>query len=83
MSKSAVYCALLSLADGRVMANSGAYRPIEVVCRAGAIANCRHPAPVANRMATGHRIVTTVLGALAASRAGTGAGCLLRRVVRA
>jgi len=65
MSKSAVYCALLSLADGRVMANSGAYRPIEVVCRAGAIANCRHPAPVANRMATGHRIVTTVLGALA------------------
>jgi N-methylhydantoinase B len=65
MSKSAVYCALLSLADGRVMANSGAYRPIEVLCRDGAIANCRHPAPVANRMATGHRIVTTVLGALA------------------
>ena len=62
MSKSAVYCAFLSLADGTVMANSGAYRPIEVMCRAGAIANCRHPAPVANRMATGHRIVTTVLG---------------------
>jgi N-methylhydantoinase B len=65
MSKSAVYCALLSLADGAVMANSGAYRPIEVVCRPGAIANCASPAPVANRMATGHRIVTTVLGALA------------------
>ena len=65
MSKSAVYCAFLSLADGTVMANSGAYRPIEVMCRAGAIANCKHPAPVANRMATGHRIVTTVLGALA------------------
>lgn len=65
MAKSAVYCALLSLGDGAVMANSGAYRPIEVVCRRGCIANCNAPAPVANRMATGHRIVTTVLGALA------------------
>lgn len=65
MSKSAVYCALLSLADGTVMANSGAYRPIDVICRSGSIANCQSPAPVANRMATGHRIVTTVLGALA------------------
>lgn len=65
MSKSAVYCALLSLADGAVMANSGAYRPIDVICRDGSIANCTAPAPVANRMATGHRIVTTVLGALA------------------
>ena len=65
MSKSAVYCALLSLADGTVMANSGAYRPIDVLCRDGSIANCAAPAPVANRMATGHRIVTTVLGALA------------------
>lgn len=65
MSKSAAYCALLSLADGAVMANSGAYRPIDVICRDGSIANCTAPAPVANRMATGHRIVTTVLGALA------------------
>ncbi len=65
MARSAVYCALISLGEGRVMANSGAYRPIEVVCREGSIANCRSPAPVANRMATGHRIVTTVLGALA------------------
>ncbi len=65
MARSAVYCALLSLGGGRVMANSGAYRPIEVICRRGSIANCTAPAPVANRMATGHRIVTTVLGALA------------------
>lgn len=65
MAKSGVYCALLSLADGAVMANSGAYRPIEVVSRPGSITNCRMPAPVANRMATGHRIVTAVLGALA------------------
>lgn len=67
MARSGVYCALLCLADGNVMANSGAYRPIDVTCRPGAITNAQDPAPVANRMATGHRIVTTVLGALAAA----------------
>ncbi|MEM7749758.1 MAG: hydantoinase B/oxoprolinase family protein [Pseudomonadota bacterium] len=65
MAKSGVYCALLCAAGGRAMANSGAYRPIEVVSRPGSIVSCISPAPVANRMATGHRIVTTVLGALA------------------
>lgn len=65
MAKSGVYCALLSLGEGKVMANSGAYRPIEVVSRPGSITHCRMPAPVANRMATGHRIVTAVMGALA------------------
>ncbi len=65
MARSGVYCALLSMAEGAAMANSGAYRPIQVKCRSGSIANCESPAPVANRMATGHRIVTTVLGALA------------------
>ncbi len=65
MARSGVYCALLCAADGKAMANSGAYRPIEVVCRPGSLVNCEPPAPVANRMATGHRVVTTVLGALA------------------
>ena len=65
MAKSGVYCALLCAAEGAAMANSGAYRAIEVAARAGSIVNCDEPAPVANRMATGHRIVTTVLGALA------------------
>lgn len=65
MAKSGVYCALLCAAGGRAMANSGAYRPIDVVARPGSIVNCRPPAPVANRMATGHRVVTTVLGAIA------------------
>ncbi len=64
MARSGVYCALLSIAEGRAMANSGAYRPIDVISREGSIVNCSHPAPVANRMATGHRVVTTVLGAL-------------------
>ena len=67
MAKSAAYCALLCLGDGAVMANSGAYRAIKVASRPGSITNCTAPAPVANRMATGHRIVTTVLGALAAA----------------
>ncbi len=65
MARSGVYCALLCLGEGEVIANSGAYRPIEVICRPGSVVNCRWPAPVATRMATGHRIVTTVLGALA------------------
>ena len=47
-----------------VPANSGAYRPVGITAREGTICNALPPAPVANRMATAHRIVTTVLGAL-------------------
>lgn len=65
MAKSGVYCALLMAAGGDVMANTGAYRPIEIVAEPGSIVSAESPAPVANRMATGHRIVTNVLGALA------------------
>ena len=65
MAKSGVYCALLMAAGGTVMANTGAYRPVEIVAEPGTIVSAEPPAPVANRMATGHRIVTTVLGALA------------------
>jgi len=65
MAKSGVYCALLMAAGGHVMANTGAYRPIEIVAEPGTLVSAEPPAPVANRMATGHRIVTTVLGALA------------------
>lgn len=65
MARSGVYCALLSMGGGDVMANSGAYRPIDITARPGSIVSCNPPAPVANRMATGHRVVTTVLGALA------------------
>lgn len=67
MARSGVYCALLSVAEGRAMANSGAYRPVTVLSREGSIVNCSSPAPVANRMATGHRVVTTILGALASA----------------
>ncbi len=64
MSKSAVYCAFMCAAGIEVPANSGACRPVEIAAREGTICNARSPAPVANRMATAHRIVTTVLGAL-------------------
>lgn len=65
MTASGIYCALAMLADGQVMANSGAYRAIEITAEEGTVVAARAPAPVANRMATGHRVVTTVLGALA------------------
>lgn len=65
MTASGIYCALAMLADGKVMANSGAYRAIDITAEEGTVVSARAPAPVANRMATGHRVVTTVLGALA------------------
>lgn len=71
MSKSAVYFALMSGAAGAggadddFAANSGCYRPIEIVAPLGTVVNCRTPAPVVNRMMTGHRIVNAVTGALA------------------
>lgn len=68
MSKSAVYFALMSGAAGEgedFAANSGCYRPIEIVAPPGTVVNCRTPAPVVNRMMTGHRIVNAVTGALA------------------
>ncbi|MCA8927987.1 MAG: hydantoinase B/oxoprolinase family protein [Alphaproteobacteria bacterium] len=65
MTASGIYCAFAMLADGKVMANSGAYRAIAIRAEEGTVVSARAPAPVANRMATGHRVVTTVLGALA------------------
>lgn len=65
MTRSGVYCALLAAAGGGVPANDGAYRPVTVSAPLGTVVNCRAPAPVANRMATGHRVVNAVLGAFA------------------
>jgi len=64
MTASGIYGALAMLADGSVMANSGAYRAISLTAPEGSVVNALAPAPVANRMATGHRVFTTVLGAL-------------------
>ena len=54
------------MAIGReVPANAGCYRPISVIAPLGSVVNARHPAPVANRMAVGHRVVNAVMGAFA------------------
>ena len=56
--------------EGDFSANSGCYRPIEIAAPLGTVVNCRAPAPVVNRMATGHRIVNAVTGALAQAAPG-------------
>jgi N-methylhydantoinase B len=52
------------LAEG-ITVNSGCCAPIEVVAPLGLVVNAQSPAPVVNRMTIAHRIVTTVMGALA------------------
>lgn len=70
MSRSAVICGVMMALGADVPANAGCYRPVTVKAPEGLVVNARSPAPVANRMATGHRIVTTVLGAFAAAMPG-------------
>ena len=65
MTESAVYYALLSALGPEIPANTGCYRPVEVVTEPGTVVDCRFPAPVAGRMATAHRVVNAVHGALA------------------
>ena len=54
----------MACADQQIPANAGCYRPVRVLAREGTIVHARHPAPVANRIATTHRLATTLLGAL-------------------
>ena len=63
-SLSAVTFALLSIADADISPNAGVMRPVTVIAPQGLIVNAKHPAPVANRVATTHRLATTILGAL-------------------
>ena len=63
MTRSAVICGALMAIGREVPANAGCYRPISVIAPLGSVVNARHPAPVANRMAVGHRIVNAVMGA--------------------
>ncbi|MEJ1159677.1 hydantoinase B/oxoprolinase family protein [Prosthecomicrobium sp. N25] len=66
MTESAVYYALLAALGTDIPANSGCYRPIEVVLPPGSVVDARFPAPVTGRMVVNHRIATAVFGALAA-----------------
>jgi N-methylhydantoinase B len=63
-SGSSVLYAVMAVADRDIPANAGCYRPVKVIAPPGSIANASHPAPVANRVATGHRLATTMFGAL-------------------
>ncbi len=65
MTRSAVICGALMALGREVPANAGCYRPISVKAPLGSVVNARHPAPVANRMAVGHRVVNAVMGAFA------------------
>ena len=58
------YAAIAALGEG-IAVNSGCCAPIEVVAPLGLVVNAKSPAPVVNRMTIAHRIVNTVMGALA------------------
>lgn len=63
-SGSAIYYAVMAIADREIPANAGCYRPVTVIAPDGLIVNPSHPAPVANRVAVAHRLATTMFGAL-------------------
>jgi N-methylhydantoinase B len=63
-SASAVCYSVIACADQSVAPNAGCYRPIKLVAPEGSVVNARHPAPVAHRMVTSHRLANVLLGAL-------------------
>jgi N-methylhydantoinase B len=70
MTSSAVTCAVLMCIGSEIPANAGVYRPLHVQAPPGTVVNARSPAPVANRMAVGHRVVNAVMGAFASAMPG-------------
>ncbi|MFM9940433.1 MAG: hydantoinase B/oxoprolinase family protein [Hyphomicrobiaceae bacterium] len=65
MAASGVFCGILMSIGNDIPANAGCYEPVRIVAPDGLCVTCLSPAPVANRMAIGHRIVNTVMGAFA------------------
>ena len=63
-SASAVCYSIIACANEAVAPNAGCYRPIKLVAPEGTVVNARHPAPVAHRMVTSHRLANVLLGAL-------------------
>ncbi len=62
---SAVNYAVIAVLGEGIVVNSGCYAPVTVVAPLGRVVNAQAPAPVVNRMTIAHRIVNTVMGALA------------------
>lgn len=65
ITRCCVYYAVMAAVGGDIPANSGCYRPIEVIAPKGSITNCDYPAAVVNRITVGHRLVNAIMGALA------------------
>lgn len=65
MSGSGVFCGILMSIGSEIPANAGCYEPVTITAPDGLCVTARSPAPVANRMAIGHRVVNAVMGAFA------------------
>ena len=65
MSGSGVFCGILMSIGSEIPANAGCYEPVRIVAPDGLCVTARSPAPVANRMAIGHRVVNAIMGAFA------------------
>lgn len=64
MTSSAVVCGVMMAIGADIPANAGVYRPIRIVSKPGTCVDAISPAPVANRMAVGHRVVNATMGAM-------------------
>jgi N-methylhydantoinase B len=65
MSGSGVFCGILMAIGSEIPANAGCYEPVRIVAPDGLCVTACSPAPVANRMAIGHRVVNAIMGAFA------------------
>ncbi len=63
-SAASVLFAVMSASDQPLAVNAGCYRPVRIIAPEGLCVNARHPAPVAHRIAVGHRLLNAVHGAL-------------------
>ena len=65
MAQSGVFCGVLMSIGSDIPANAGCYEPVRIVAPDGLCVAAKSPAPVANRMAVGHRVTNAVMGAFA------------------
>ena len=63
-SNAAVMFAVMCACDEPFAPNAGCYRPVRTIAPEGTVANARHPAPVAHRIAATHRLLNAMFGAL-------------------
>jgi N-methylhydantoinase B/oxoprolinase/acetone carboxylase alpha subunit len=63
-SAASVLFAVMSASDEPLAVNAGCYRPVRIIAPEGLCVNARHPAPVAHRIAVGHRLLNAMHGAL-------------------